>query len=291
VSALYLCIINAYCIRFPVTSLEDRLIFGLHMSELEPSIEAQKRSVAERALAAVKSLTNSRTAALFTVVEGHLQLFASATLDQNSLELSLGVWTRHEDSLRRGEMFYSPELHTDRRMSSPSAKPAAVVIVPAFSGEQLVALLYADSLEPYFCTRHDQQRLADLSTLVGKALGAKNELASRDANESWAEYLEASDPIFNKQRDELLLLLNRTDWNIARVARILGVSRRTLYVRLEKYRIPREHVEKRGTGGRRTGRGSSETRTYPRFGSTFIVRQPPLTEKAPGDDDGETQPE
>jgi hypothetical protein len=54
-------------------------------------------------------------------------------------------------------------------------------------------------------------------------------------------------------------------------------------VRLEKFRIPREHVEKKGAGGRRTGRGTSETRTYPRFGTKFLVKASPK----PPDDDGE----
>ncbi len=243
--------------------------------ERPDNAEAQKRYVAERALAAVKSLTNARTAAFFSSPQTTLILFASISVDQNSIDLVSAVWRDHGEALKRGEMFYSPELHTDRRLSGITARslPAALVVVPAFSGEELAALLYADSREPYFCTRHDQQRLADLSALVGEAVGATG-TPGLPGEESWAQYLEATDPVFNKQRDELLLLLNRTDWNIARVARILGVSRRTLYVRLEKYRIPREHVQKKGTGGRRTGRGTSETRTYPRFGSTFVVKAP-----------------
>jgi transcriptional regulator with GAF, ATPase, and Fis domain len=239
--------------------------------------------VADRALAAVKSLVNARTAALFLVDGDALRLFSSVTMDQHSIDLAELAWKRHVASLRNGEMLYSPELHTDRRMpGAESRPPASMVVVPAFHGERLMALLYADSLEPYFCTRHDQQRLAEISSLVGHSLGAPGEVGARDAEESWAKYLEAADPAFNKQRDELLLLLNRTDWNIARVARILGVSRRTLYVRLEKFRIPREHVEKKGAGGRRTGRGTSETRTYPRFGTKFVVKSSPDSK----DDDG-----
>jgi transcriptional regulator with GAF, ATPase, and Fis domain len=245
--------------------------------------QSSSRDVAERALAAVKSLVNARTAALFLVSGDTLRLFSSVTMDDHSLELARMAWTQHGESLRRGEMLYAPELHTDRRLPGAESRlPSALVVVPAFFGDDVLAVLYADSLEPYFCTRHDQQRLADISNLVGKALGAPGEAGSRDAEESWAQYLEAADPVFNKQRDELLLLLNRTDWNIARVARILGVSRRTLYVRLEKFRIPREHVEKKGAGGRRTGRGTSETRTYPRFGTKFLVKSSPK----PQDDDG-----
>jgi transcriptional regulator of acetoin/glycerol metabolism len=46
------------------------------------------------------------------------------------------------------------------------------------------------------------------------------------------------------EREKLLLLLNRNEWNIARVARLMGVTRRTIYLRLERYKIPRERVRK-----------------------------------------------
>ena len=45
-------------------------------------------------------------------------------------------------------------------------------------------------------------------------------------------------------REKLLLLLNRNEWNIARVARLMGVTRRTIYLRLQRYNIPRERVPK-----------------------------------------------
>jgi hypothetical protein len=263
-------------------------------SEAEEQPVSQERYVAERALAAVRSLTNARTAAIFRPDPvGTMALFASVSADQNTLELAGAVWKSHHVELSRGEMFYSPELHTDRRLKKAvdggRGLPSALCVAPAFNGEALVALLYVDSQEPYFCTRHDQQRLADLCALIGAAssgTGPVEDLKNR--SESWAQYLEAADPVFNKERDELLLLLNRTDWNIARVARMLNVSRRTLYVRLEKYRIPREHVEKKGTGGRRTGRGTSETRTYPRFGSTFVVK--PDGKKRGGGEEADGEP-
>ena len=46
------------------------------------------------------------------------------------------------------------------------------------------------------------------------------------------------------EREKLLLLLNRNEWNIARVARLMGVTRRTIYLRLQRYNIPRERVPK-----------------------------------------------
>jgi transcriptional regulator of acetoin/glycerol metabolism len=46
------------------------------------------------------------------------------------------------------------------------------------------------------------------------------------------------------EREKLLLLLNRNEWNIARVARLMGVTRRTVYLRLRRYNIPRERIRK-----------------------------------------------
>jgi DNA-binding NtrC family response regulator len=60
------------------------------------------------------------------------------------------------------------------------------------------------------------------------------------------------------EREKLLLLLNRNEWNIARVARLMGVTRRTVYLRLQRYNIPRERVPKsrpRSAGGRRSAVG------------------------------------
>jgi len=46
------------------------------------------------------------------------------------------------------------------------------------------------------------------------------------------------------EREKLLLLLNRNEWNIARVARLMGVTRRTVYLRLQRYNIRAERVLK-----------------------------------------------
>jgi transcriptional regulator of acetoin/glycerol metabolism len=61
--------------------------------------------------------------------------------------------------------------------------------------------------------------------------------------EAWETYLERT-PVEDMEREKLLLLLNRNEWNIARVARLMGVTRRTIYLRLQRYNIPRERVPK-----------------------------------------------
>jgi transcriptional regulator of acetoin/glycerol metabolism len=39
-------------------------------------------------------------------------------------------------------------------------------------------------------------------------------------------------------------LLDRNEWNIARVARLMRVTRRTVYLRLERYGVERKKVRK-----------------------------------------------
>ena len=46
------------------------------------------------------------------------------------------------------------------------------------------------------------------------------------------------------QRDQLLRALNEREWNVARVARDLGVTRRTVYLRMARFDIARQHIPK-----------------------------------------------
>jgi hypothetical protein len=51
------------------------------------------------------------------------------------------------------------------------------------------------------------------------------------------------------ERHRLIELLKRNEWNLARVARVLGVTRRTVYMRLKRYDIARQKVPKTVKGG------------------------------------------
>ena len=51
------------------------------------------------------------------------------------------------------------------------------------------------------------------------------------------------------ERHRLVELLKRNEWNLARVARVLGVTRRTVYMRLKRYDIARQKVPKTVKGG------------------------------------------
>jgi transcriptional regulator with GAF, ATPase, and Fis domain len=206
------------------------------------------RHLAERTLEVVMSLTNGRSGAVFTREPDKLTLFASRGIDQHVLDAIHTVWNRFRQGLERGETFYVSERSSDPRLPRAEDRqgPASFAVVPVFDGEQLVALLYVDSLDPHFCTDHDLDRMAKFSRIVAKAVAdtsGERGGSSERTTEGWEAYLERT-PVEDLEREKLLLLLNRNEWNIARVSRLMGVTRRTIYLRLQRYKIPRERVRK-----------------------------------------------
>jgi len=207
------------------------------------------RRLAERTLEVVMSLSNGRSGAVFTCRDSGdgVDLFASRGIDQAVLDAVPAVWDALADSLRQGQTVYVGDRETERRISLPAGErsgPASFALVPVFEDETLVALLYVDSAEPHFCDTHDLERLGKFSRIIAKAV--TESVAPAEAgrtSEAWQAYLERT-PVEDMEREKLLLLLNRNEWNIARVARLMGVTRRTIYLRLQRYGIPRERVPK-----------------------------------------------
>jgi hypothetical protein len=206
------------------------------------------RRLAERTLEVVMSLLNGRAGAVFTCADDNVTLFASRGIDQAVLDLVPLAWTVQKDGFRRGETFYVPDRAAERRLPLSLAErpgPASFAIVPVLEEEEtLLALLYVDSQEPHFCDAHDLDRLSKFSRIVAKSVNdTTSPRPAGGSSDSWEAYLERT-PVEDMEREKLLLLLNRNEWNIARVARMMGVTRRTVYLRLQRYNIPRERVLK-----------------------------------------------
>jgi regulatory Fis family protein/GAF domain-containing protein len=205
------------------------------------------RRLAERTLEVVMSLLNGRAGAVFTCAGEEVTLFASRGIDQAVLDIVPVVWGAQKTGFRAGETFYVPDRAGERRLPATLAEkpgPASFAVVPVLEEEALLALLYVDSQEPHFCDAHDLERLSKFSRIVAKSVN--DTTAPRPAGgsaDSWEAYLERT-PVEDMEREKLLLLLNRNEWNIARVARMMGVTRRTVYLRLQRYNIPRERVPK-----------------------------------------------
>ena len=206
------------------------------------------RRLAERTLDVVCNLCNGRSGAVFATREGRLILFASKSVEQSGLDASRAVWEGRRASLTRGEVFYVPDRTVEPQLAAEARSgPVAFALAPVLSGQELVGLLYVDSDDPHFLEPHDRTRLARLASVLVNAVGSSSPVAeSSDAR--WARYLERT-PVEDMEREKLLLLLNRNEWNIARVARLMGVTRRTIYLRLARFNIPREKVPK-GRRGR-----------------------------------------
>ena len=205
------------------------------------------RRLAERTLEVVMSLLNGRAGAVFTCTRDEVFLFASRGIDQAVLDIVPLAWTAQKDGFRRGETFYVPDRGAERRLPASVAErpgPASFAITPVLEEEALVALLYVDSQEPHFCDAHDLERLSKFSRIVAKSVhDTGSPRPGGVVGDSWEAYLERT-PVEDMEREKLLLLLNRNEWNIARVARMMGVTRRTVYLRLQRYNIPRERVPK-----------------------------------------------
>ena len=199
--------------------------------------------LAYRTLEVALALVNGRSAGVFASREEKLTLFASRGIDQHVLDAVETIWRRARKSLGRGEPVYVPDCGRDPDLAEVTAGgQASLAVFPVFDGEELIALLYVDSVLPRFCQAKDVQRLARCSALLVDAMRPDRETAGPEGM-GWEAYLERT-PVEDIERQKLLLLLHRNEWNIARVARLMGVTRRTIYLRLRRYNIPRKRVYK-----------------------------------------------
>jgi GAF domain-containing protein len=192
-------------------------------------------------LEVVMARVNGRSSGALAAADERLTLLASKGIDPHVLDAVRTLWGRGRDQLRRGEPISVPDTGTDRDLArAVVGGPASLAVFPVFDGDELVALLYVDSAEPHACPAKDVERLAKFSRMLARAVRPDAEPDALEAA-GWEAYLERT-PVPDIERQKLLLLLNRNQWNIARVARLMGVTRRTVYLRLQRYKIPRERV-------------------------------------------------
>jgi hypothetical protein len=169
---------------------------------------------ATRILRKVADVNGARGAAIIAVRDSSPVLFASCNLPL-------------EDAGRLQELWreYGAWLLTKRPIEQPST-----VLLPLLEGEAVLGVLYLKDPERFNL---------DVTGPWLAALSIFLRAASRGAGLSTA-YPE-NPP---SQRDQLLRALNEREWNVARVARDLGVTRRTVYLRMSRFAIARQHITK-----------------------------------------------
>jgi hypothetical protein len=189
------------------------------------------QGLARRTLDAVLAFSGGRAAALFQREQARILLFASLGLEQGALEAVEKAW------LKERPRFMAREALLVTVNNQPRA------LIPVEDGSQVIGLLYVEGAGPL------QQR--DLNALAQFArIGAMAFLLPAAAAPIFQTRVEPLDAYLARttpedvDRQQLLALLHRNEWNIARVARLLAVTRATIYNRLERYGIRRERVPK-----------------------------------------------
>jgi len=164
----------------------------------------------------------ARTGAIFSVGAG-IRLFVSHGIAQEQLDWTAECWSQGQETLTQGRL-----ARSDDRF-----------LVPVLRGERLVALVYLEAVQL------DLNSVAEVGGLIADAvIRSSHQSASISPVES---YLERT-PAKEIERRKLLILLDRHEWNQARVARALDVTRTTVYKRLESFGIPRKRIAKEDRG-------------------------------------------
>jgi len=193
------------------------------------------KRLAELAVEIVMSLSHAQRGAVFAIEPEGLVLCAGMGLDQAVLDATHAVWNEERSALNQGQMSVRP-------LAGRAGHASA--ILPLRQGDALKALLYLDGTESSFVPAVKEGRVAESTKVVLRALerGAFPATA-RPVPKDWEDYL-AQTPAEQVARAQLIALLDRNEWNIARVARLMRVTRRTIYLRLDRYGVERKRIRK-----------------------------------------------
>ncbi len=174
------------------------------------------RRSADRILGRLVQIHRARGGAILRVRDGQAEVWLSAGLSLRALAELPVRWADHAGSLGAGRSVVEPN---------------AFALLPAMLAGEMVAALYL--------AQPESVPLGD-SHVFGAAIAQAVRAADGLAAAPPAPELQPAE----ETRLQLLTLLERNDWNIAHVARLLGVTRRTVYMRLHSFGIERRRVPK-----------------------------------------------
>ncbi len=172
------------------------------------------RQAADKTLAYLVSYLRAKAGAVLTLEGEDPSLFIGRSLRLETLSALRSLWVSHQSALLSGR------LVTD----------GTHALLPIQHSGELVALLYLDAPRPF-----EPEAISVFQVALAEAVRANGQSAPIET------YL-ATTRSEDLQRQHLLVTLSQSDWNIARAARLMGVTRRTVYLRLQRYGIPRKRV-------------------------------------------------
>jgi transcriptional regulator with GAF, ATPase, and Fis domain len=174
------------------------------------------RGQALRLLDHVASRCRAKAVAVVRVATDELASFAGE-VPLSRLATLQTVWKTQAKDLRAG-----------RRVMGDGYR-----VLPLMDGPSLTGLLLIEGAAG-----------VELTNPAVVALAATLKAAHARPPQNHAEYQAATEAGGEIERQRLIAALDRHEWNIARVARLVGVTRRTIYLRLKRYRIDRRRVPK-----------------------------------------------
>lgn len=173
------------------------------------------RRQAGKLLDHVAARCKAKAAAVVTVADDDLTSFAGE-VPLSRLTALQRLWKAEAKDLRAGR----PVGGGDYRA------------LPLMDGHELTGLLFVEGGAGV------EMKNPAVIALAAALKAARERPARRGAPEAGA--VEGAEV----ERRRLLAALDRHEWNIARVARLVGVTRRTIYLRLQRYKIDRRRIPK-----------------------------------------------
>ena len=173
------------------------------------------RRSADRILTRLIQIHQARGGAILRPHEDQVEIWLSA-----GLSLAAGAelpvrWADHREAVIAGQ----------------SVVEQGFALLPAMLGDEMVAALYLAQPEGL--------AVAD-ARVFGAAIAQAVRASEAPEVPRWVPQANPTE----EARLQLLSMLERHEWNIAEVARLLGVTRRTVYLRLRSFGIERKHVPK-----------------------------------------------
>jgi hypothetical protein len=170
------------------------------------------REAAKRTLDWLADHLKARSVSLWRYEGQEFMLEMGCVVDQRTIRGASELWSRGADELRQGRPLI------DRHAA----------LIPTQVAD---SYLYLDGVD---LQKLDLETAADGGTVAVMALHREG-LPLTDDGPSGVHGL---------QREELVATLRLHEWNLARVARVKGVTRKTIYDWMKRYGIPREHVRR-----------------------------------------------
>lgn len=205
---------NVLRTRFPATAVT-------HLGEIASVlVQDDPLGQAGRVLRQLVDHARASGAALLVPRNGDLQLVVGAQVGLERLAAGQRIWLANREAIGHGG-----------HVASESDPTVAALM----DGPVLAGILLLDG------GRFDAQDLDSFLVVLAKALVATSE--HREVGLEVDRFISKRDQE-GRQRRALLQVLDESEWNVSRAARVMGVTRRTVYMQMRRFNIQRKRILK-----------------------------------------------